>query len=68
MNTEKKQRGRPHKREEDKLFGRRISMEKVYWDVIDDFLESQNMDISDLLRYVGIAIHTANNGGKVYEN
>ena len=68
MNTEKKLRGRPHKREEDKLFGRRVSMEKVCWDVVDDFLTSQNMDLSDLLRYVATAIHVANNKGESDEN
>lgn len=60
MNTEKKLRGRPHKLEEDKLIGRRVSVEMDYWDVIDDFLVDQEMDLADLFRLIAKAIYTAN--------
>jgi hypothetical protein len=60
MNTEKKLRGRPHKLEEDKLIGRRVSVEMDYWDVIDDFLVDQEMDLADLFRVIAKAIYAAN--------
>jgi hypothetical protein len=68
MNTEKKLRGRPHKLEEDKLIGRRVSMEQAYWDVLDDFLEEQEVDLVDLLRIIGVAIYKANNVEEPHEN
>ena len=43
-------------------------MEKVCWDVVDDFLTSQNMDLGDLLRYIATAIHVANNKEESHEN
>ena len=60
MNAEKKLRGRPRKLEEDKLIGRRVSVEMDYWDVIDDFLVDQEMDLADLFRLIAKAIYTAN--------
>lgn len=60
MNAEKKLRGRPHKLEEDKLIGRRVSVEMDYWDVIDDFLVDQEMDLADLFRLIAKAIYAAN--------
>ena len=60
MNMKKKLRGRPHKLEEDKLIGRRVSVEMDYWDVIDDFLVDQEMDIADLFRLIAKAIYAAN--------
>jgi hypothetical protein len=68
MNTEKKLRGRPHKLEEDKLIGRRVSMEQAYWDIIDDFLEEQEVDLADLFRIIGVAIYKANNAEETHEN
>lgn len=61
MNIEKKRRGRPHKLEGDKLIGRRVSMEMVYWDVLDDFLADKELDLADLIRYISIVIHKTNN-------
>ena len=60
MNAEKKLRGRPHKLEEDKLIGRRVSVEMDYWDVIDDFLVDQEMDLADLFRLIAKAVYAAN--------
>ena len=60
MNAEKRLRGRPHKLEEDKLIGRRVSVEMDYWDVIDDFLVDQEMDLADLFRLIAKAIYAAN--------
>jgi len=60
MNTEKKLRGRPHKLEEDKLIGRRVSVEMDYWDVIDHFLIDQEMDLADLFRLIAKAVYAAN--------
>jgi hypothetical protein len=68
MNTEKKLRGRPHKLEEYKLIGRRVSVEQAYWDIIDDFLEEQEVDLADLFRFIGVAIYKANNVEEPHEN
>jgi hypothetical protein len=68
MNTEKKLRGRPHKKEEDKLIGRRVSMELDYWNIIDDFLANKEFDLADLLRFISIAIYKANNVEGLHEN
>jgi len=70
MNAEKKLRGRPHKLEEDKLIGRRVSVEMDYWDVIDDFLVDQEMDLADLFRLIAKAIYAANaiREVNIYEN
>ena len=46
---EKKLRGRPLKREEDKLIGRRISMVKAAWDTIDLLCAKNQMTIEGLL-------------------
>ena len=46
---EKKLRGRPLKREQDKLIGRRISMVKAGWDVIDILCAKNQMTIEGLL-------------------
>ena len=70
MNAEKKLRGRPHKLEEDKLIGRRVSVEMAYWDVIDDFLVDQEKDLADLFRLVAKAIYVTNaiREVKIHEN
>lgn len=68
MNTEKRRRGRPHKREEDKLIGRRVSMVQNNWDIIDDFLDHQDMELNDLFEYLSIAIAVATSREEVYEN
>jgi len=68
MNTEKRRRGRPHKREEDKLIGRRVSMVQNNWDIIDDFLDHQDMDLNDLFEYLSVAIAVATSREEVYEN
>jgi len=70
MNTEKRRRGRPHKREEDKLIGRRVSMVQNNWDIIDDFLDYQDMDLNDLFEYlsIAIAVATSREEEEVYEN
>jgi len=68
MNTEKKLRGRPYKLEEYKLIGRRVSVEQAYWDIIDDFLEEQEVDLADLFRFIGVAIYKANNVEEPHEN
>lgn len=60
MKKEKRLRGRPLKNEEDKLIGRRVSVEIDYWDVIDDFLVDQEMDLADLFRLIAKAIYAAN--------
>ena len=50
INTmEKKLRGRPLKREEDKLIGRRISMVQNNWDLIDEFCELNNVTVGEFL-------------------
>lgn len=59
MKKEKRLRGRPLKNEEDKLIGRRVSVEIDYWDVIDDFLVDQEMDLADLFRLIAKAIYAA---------
>ncbi len=46
---EKKLRGRPLKREQDKLIGRRISMVKAGWDTIDLLCSKHDMTIEVLL-------------------
>ena len=46
---EKKLRGRPLKREQDKLIGRRISMVKAGWDVIDILCAKNQMTVEGLL-------------------
>ena len=46
---EKKLRGRPLKREQDKLIGRRISMVKAAWDTIDTLCKTHDMTIEGLL-------------------
>jgi hypothetical protein len=46
---EKKLRGRPLKRDEDKLIGRRISMVKAAWDTIDLLCAKNQMTIEGLL-------------------
>ena len=46
---EKKLRGRPLKREQDKLIGRRISMVKAGWDTIDLLCAKHDMTIEGLL-------------------
>lgn len=68
MNTEKRRRGRPHKREEDKLIGRRVSMVQNNWDIIDDFLDHQDMELNDLFEYLSVAIAVATSREEVYEN
>ena len=68
MNTEKRRRGRPHKREEDKLVGRRVSMVQNNWDIIDDFLDHQDMELNDLFEYLSVAIAVATSREEVYEN
>lgn len=62
MNIENKRRGRPHKLEEDKLIGRRVSMEMIYWDVLDEFLADKDLDLADLIRCVSIVIHNTKEG------
>lgn len=59
MNTEKKLSGRPHKKEEDKLIGRRVSIEVEHWDIIDEFLSEQGASLKDLLRLNAAAILTS---------
>jgi hypothetical protein len=68
MNTEKKLRGRPHKLEEDKLIGRRVSVEQAYWDIIDDFLVEKEVDLAELFRLIGVAIYKANKAKEPHEN
>lgn len=68
MNTEKRRRGRPHKREEDKLIGRRVSMVQNNWDIIDDFLDHQDMELNDLFEYLSVAIAVATSREEVYED
>lgn len=46
---EKKLRGRPLKREEDKLIGRRISMVQNGWDIIDEFCELNDVTLEEFL-------------------
>ena len=46
---EKKLRGRPLKREQDKLIGRRISMVQNNWDLIDEFCELNNVTVGEFL-------------------
>ena len=64
MNTEKKLRGRPHKKEEDKLIGRRISMIKSEWDSIDEFLLSDHMKMNELFHGVASALAAINIRGE----
>ena len=61
MNTEKKLRGRPHKKEEEKLIGRRVSIEAEYWGVIDDFIDNQEINLAELLRIIAMTIYAASN-------
>jgi hypothetical protein len=68
MNTEKRLRGRPHKKEEDKLIGRRISMIQANWDLIDEFIEERDMSLSELFQYISLAIEVATSGGETHEN
>ena len=68
MNTEKKLRGRPHKLEEDKLIGRRISMIQANWDSIDEFIEERDMSLSELFQYISLAIEVATSGEEIHEN
>ena len=46
---EKKLRGRPLKREEDKLIGRRISIVQNGWDIIDEFCELNDVTLEEFL-------------------
>ena len=46
---EKKLRGRPLKRDEDKLIGRRISMVQDAWDAIDMLCHINKMTVEGLL-------------------
>jgi hypothetical protein len=46
---EKKLRGRPLKREKDKLIGRRISMVQDAWDAIDMLCHINKMTVEGLL-------------------
>lgn len=46
---EKKLRGRPLKREEDKRIGRRISMVQDAWDVIDALCHINKMTVEGML-------------------
>ena len=46
---EKKLRGRPLKRQQDKLIGRRISMVQAAWDTIDLLCAKNQMTIEGLL-------------------
>ena len=56
MNTEKKQRGRPHKLDEDKLIGRRVSMVQARWDAIDAFLLTDGVKLNELFHGVSEAL------------
>lgn len=56
MNTEKKQRGRPHKLEADKLIGRRISMVQARWDAIDAYLTREEAKLNELFYGVSEAL------------
>ena len=56
MDIEKKQRGRPHKLEEDKLIGRRISMVQARWDTIDAFLLTDGAKLNELFHGVSEAL------------
>jgi len=49
MNTPKRRRGRPHKKEEDKLIGRRVSMTRNDWDVIDEYLSNKRLSLNHLM-------------------
>jgi hypothetical protein len=49
MNTPKRRRGRPHKKEEDKLIGRRVSMTQNDWDVIDEYISNKRLTLNHLM-------------------
>ena len=46
---EKKLRGRPLKREKDKLIGRRISMVQAGWDTIDTLCATHDLTLEGML-------------------
>ena len=46
---EKKLRGRPLKREKDKLIGRRISMVQAGWDTIDTLCDIHDLTLEGML-------------------
>jgi len=46
---EKKLRGRPLKRDEDKLIGRRISMVKAAWDAVDSLCEDNSVTLEGVI-------------------
>ena len=62
MNTEKRLRGRPHKREEDKLIGRRISMTQNDWDSIDEYISDKNLTINQFMMDISEVVLLINSG------
>ena len=53
---EKKLRGRPLKREKDKLIGRRISMVQGRWDIIYQFCSMNDVTLNELFCDVSEAL------------
>ena len=65
MNTTvKKGRGRPLKHDADKLIGRRISLTKNEWNIVDEFCENNEINLGDLVMVVSETIKKNNH----YEN
>lgn len=44
-------------------------MVQAHWDVVDEFLEAQDMDLNELFQYISLAIEVAASGEEIlYEN